>query len=277
MKIFIEPSELNEKLNTLAIRIVDCRFHLSNPEDGRKRYEQEHILGAVYLDLEKDLSGPVQKHGGRHPLPKIEDFVACIEDVGIDEEMIVVAYDDEDGAFASRFWWLMKYIGHEKVYILNGGFHAWKEKGYQTTKEIPKYERTVYQAKVQSDMIASVEDVRKAMNGTETILIDSRELKRYLGEVEPIDKKAGHIPRAKSFFWKNNIENGRFKTKDQLQRQFAHFEKEKSYIVYCGSGVTACPNVVALKEAGFLNVRLYPGSWSDWISYEDNPIATGEE
>jgi len=276
MPIFIEPSELYKQLKQYTIRIVDCRFDLTDPDAGRKKYETEHLVGAVYMDLEMDLSGPIKEHGGRHPLPEVQDFIQKLEKVGITNEMIVVAYDDEDHAFASRFWWMMKYVGHENVFILNGGFRVWKEQGYETTQIVPQYKHSTYQADINSNMIVNVEDVRKAIHDKETILIDSRDFKRYIGEFEPIDKKAGHIPTAISFFWKNNIENGRFKKKEDLIKQFSQFDKEKKYIVYCGSGVTACPNIAALKEAGFGNVRLYPGSWSDWISYEDNPIAVGE-
>ncbi|WP_243290786.1 sulfurtransferase [Bacillus sp. FJAT-47783] len=262
---------IEEKQN---VRMIDCRFDLANKKAGKERFEKDHLTHAQYVDLENDLSGEVKEHGGRHPLPDIDQFVQLIEKLGIDNETIVVAYDDNACAFASRFWWMMKYIGHEQVFILNGGYEAWKRAGYPTTNEVKTYERTTYVKKEQHELLATVDDVREAMQNSRTAIIDSREWSRYIGESEPIDSKAGHIPGAISHFWKENMENGTFRSKGALAQQFSSLTNKERIIVYCGSGVTACPNFVALKEAGFSNMKLYVGSWSDWITYEDHPIET---
>ncbi len=258
-----------------SLRIIDCRFDLTNTNAGETAFKDEHITGAQYVHLDRDLSGEVGKHGGRHPLPKIEQLVQVVECLGIQEDSTVIAYDDQGGAFASRFWWLMKLIGHEKVYVLNGGFTSWKAKGLPTSDELITYAQTSYKPSVNWELLATVEHVRNAVNKQDTLLIDSREWTRYIGEQEPIDPKAGHIPSALNHFWKHNLqENGEFLPKQALQKMYQRVKEKEEVIVYCGSGVTACPNVLALLEAGIQNVKLYAGSWSDWITYDENDVET---
>ncbi|WP_439875569.1 sulfurtransferase [Bacillus mycoides] len=261
------------------VRIIDCRFDLANPNWGRGKYEEEHILHALYFDLNLDLSSPVTEHGGRHPLPNIEEFVDKLSQAGIDEHTTVIAYDSQAGANASRLWWLLNYVGHEKVYILDGGLPAWKENGLRTTAEIPVVARKTFKANIQDHMLVTMDTVKENIHaGTDITLIDSRESKRYVGAEELVDPKAGHIPTAVNYFWKDGIlESGRFKNNEEQQGRFQNLDKEKETIVYCGSGVTACPNIVALKLAGFQNVKLYAGSWSDWISYPENQIEKEED
>lgn len=269
--------------------IVDCRFTLGKPDAGRKSYEQEHIPGAIYLDLELDLSSPVGEHGGRHPLPDPEVLAARLAKLGIGNDSRIVAYDDESGMNAARLWWLLRYLGHEQVFILEGGFSAWKAEKFPVTDHQPVRVPSTFVPKVQPQMLAGVEEVRQISEQTVAtaathsasvslpVLIDSRANDRYHGMNETLDNKAGHIPGAVNFFWKNTQnEDGSYKSIEQLQEHFAKLDKEAEIIVYCGSGVTACPNVLALEKAGYRNVRLYAGSWSDWISYEENPVATGE-
>jgi len=259
--------------------IADCRFQLGNPDAGRQAYEESRIPGAVYFDLERDLSGPVGEHGGRHPLPDIEVLADKLGKAGIDETVRVVAYDDQGGAMASRFWWLLRYLGHEKVYVMDQGFSAWKEAGFPMTGDRPPIRvPKKFTPRVREGMLAGVEDVRRAVREGADVLIDSREGPRYRGEAEPLDKAAGHIPGAINRFWKDGIgDGGMWKSPEEQRARFAGLKPDDRIIVYCGSGVTACPNVLALEEAGFTNVRLYAGSWSDWISYPDHPIATGDE
>ena len=279
MKQHVEPSWLKDRLNDGHIRVVDCRFNLGNPDSGRLEYQRSHIPGAVYFDLEEDLSGPVREHGGRHPLPDLEELKAKLEKAGIENDSVLVAYDAKEGAFSSRFWWIMNYIGHEQVYILDGGLEAWREEGFLEDSLIPDYPPSSYTISVKSEMVASYEEVRDiALNGKEgTILIDSREEKRFLGEEEPIDRIPGHIPAAINKPWMEGFKNGRFKSKEEQVKRFSGISKELSLIVYCGSGVTATPNYIALKEAGYENVKLYTGSYSDWVSYEHNPVSKGKE
>ncbi|MGG5736375.1 MULTISPECIES: sulfurtransferase [Bacillus cereus group] len=270
---------LREHIEDENVRIIDCRFDLANPNWGREKYEEEHILHALYFDLNLDLSSPVTEHGGRHPLPNIEEFVDKLSQAGIDEHTTVIAYDSQAGANASRLWWLLNYVGHEKVYILDAGLPAWKENGLRTTAEIPVVARKTFKANIQDHMLVTMDTVKENIHaGTDITLIDSREPKRYIGAEELVDSKAGHIPTAVNYFWKDGIlESGRFKNNEEQQGRFQNLDKEKETIVYCGSGVTACPNIVALKLAGFQNVKLYAGSWSDWISYPENQIEKEED
>lgn len=274
--------------------IIDCRFTLGKPQAGRERYEQEHIPGAVYLDLELDLSGPVEEHGGRHPLPDPQVLAARLSKMGINNGTRVVAYDDESGMNAARFWWLLRYLGHEQVFILEDSFSTWKAEKYPVTDHQPVRVPSTFTPNVQPQMLAGVKEVREVSEkladaGAENnlsalsspalpVLIDSRANDRYLGQNETIDKKAGHIPGAVNYFWKDTQNaDGSYKSAEQLAEHFIGLDKDREIFVYCGSGVTACPNVLALEKAGYKNVRLYAGSWSDWISYEGNPVATGEE
>jgi len=265
--------------------IVDCRFTLGKPQAGRDSYEQEHIPGAVYLDLELDLSASVGAHGGRHPLPDPQMLAARLAKLGIGNDSRVVAYDDESGMNAARLWWLLRYLGHEQVFILEGGFSQWKAGKYPVTDHQPVRVPSTFTANVQTQMLVDVEEVRRVSektadagaNAANTILIDSRANDRYHGRNETLDPVGGHIPGALNYFWKNTQNaDGSFKSAEELAEHFAGLNKDREIIVYCGSGVTACPNVLALEKAGFKNVRLYAGSWSDWISYEGNPVATGE-
>lgn len=281
MKFIVSTKWVLARMYESDVAIVDCRFALGQPESGRQAFTESHIPGAVYFDLEQDLSSPVQAsgHGGRHPLPDLEQLTERIRKAGISNETRIVAYDDQGGAMASRFWWLMRYLGHEQVYVMDEGFSAWQAAGFPVSSEVPIQIPASYTPHIQTHLIADIEEVRNASTTGGAVLIDSREYPRYLGEVEPLDKKAGHIPGAVSMFWKENLQEGttKIKSEDELGSRFNTFDKDQDIIVYCGSGVTACPNVLALQEAGFNRVKLYAGSWSDWISYEENPVATGEE
>ncbi|GIN60816.1 thiosulfate sulfurtransferase [Robertmurraya siralis] len=275
MKAFISKETLLEKLEDRNIRIVDCRFQLGNPNAGLAQYQENHLPGAVYFHLEKQLSGPVAEHGGRHPLPNIEDFKNTLQGAGISNKTIVVAYDGGEGSFAGRLWWLLKYVGHQECYILDGGFTEWSASNFPVSNESSAYPQTGYDVYLNNDMVADMADVRRAIAENNS-LIDSRDTNRYLGVVEPIDKKAGHIPTAINKVWTEGFTDGRFKAKAEQEARFAEFKKDEPIIVYCGSGITATPNYIALKEAGFTNVKLYAGSFSDWISYPENKIVTSE-
>jgi len=270
---------LVEQIDREDVTIVDCRFELGNPDRGENLYKESHIPGAFYFDLEKQLSGPILKHGGRHPLPNIDQFRHEVEKVGIDKTKTVIAYDDGEGQFASRFWWLLTYIGHEKVYVLNEGFKGWIEAGHPITKEVPNCKAAKFIVTTRQEMLASYEEVKEAVINKKRspILIDSREKARYLGEYEPIDKVAGHIPGAINKFWAEGLEKGTYKSSNEQKKRFSELDQKESIIVYCGSGVTATPNYIALKMAGYQNVKLYAGSYSDWISYDDNPVTKVEE
>ncbi|MGM0900702.1 MAG: sulfurtransferase [Bacillota bacterium] len=279
MNFTVDKKWLFERLNDEQVKIVDCRFQLVNPEEGEKQYLEGHIPGAIYFDLEKQLSSPVTRHGGRHPLPDTDQFRIEVEKAGIDHSKTVVVYDNGEGQFASRFWWLLHYLGHEHVYVLNEGIKGWVEAGYPKTQEFPVPESAQFEVKLKKEMLASYEDVKDIVTYKKKspILVDSRERARYLGEIEPIDRVAGHIPGAINLFWAEGLEQGSFKNKEEQMKRFAELDQDQPIIVYCGSGVTATPNYIALKMAGYRNVKLYAGSYSDWVSYEDNPVAKGKD
>ncbi|WP_077324287.1 sulfurtransferase [Virgibacillus siamensis] len=259
------------------IVIVDVRFELTDDEAGRKAYLNSHIPNAVYLDLDKDLSGKAQKHGGNHPLPDMETFTAKLGHIGIGNNTTVVVYGKGNDMFAGRLWWLLHYVGHDNVYLLDGGFDEWIGKGYDISTDIPKLEPKTFTPRIQEEEAVDIEQVKEKLDNQSAILIDSRSKARYLGETEPLYAKAGHIPGAKNYFWKNVLdESGKWKNKEELAVNFKDLSKDKEIIVSCGSGVSATPNVLALKAAGFKNVKLYPGSYSDWISYEDNKVEKKE-
>lgn len=261
------------------IVLADCRFQLGQPMSGRQAYLRSHLPGAIFVDLEEDLSGPVTEHGGRHPMPDLGRLLLKLGSWGIDHTATVIAYDDQGGAMASRFWWLLRFLGASKVYVMDGGFSAWVQAGYPVTDELPEApEPKVFGSRVRNSLLVVMEDVREKLGKPGTVLIDSREPKRYRGEEEPIDKAAGHIPGAVNRFWKDNLDaGGRWKEREALKERFAGIAPDQEIIVYCGSGVTAIPNILALAEAGRPDAKLYLGSWSDWISYPENPIATGDE
>ncbi len=256
------------------VLFADCRFSLQDPQEGERLFNEEHVPGAAYFDLEKDLSGKVEDTGGRHPLPNIESFVQKIEKVGINNDTTIIAYDDQRSAMASRFLWLMKYIGHQKVYIMDGGLVAWKQNHYPVTTSVEQIEMGKFQYNLHKELIATQHEVADKIKDPNVAILDSRAFERYAGWEEPIDHKAGHVPSAQNYFWKDLFEGDYWKSTDALKAHFSNLEKFKEIIVYCGSGVTATPNVIALWEAGFQNVKLYVGSWSDWITNPNNEIAS---
>ncbi|WFD12123.1 sulfurtransferase [Tepidibacter hydrothermalis] len=274
MKNLVGAKWLKENNNEDTV-IVDCRFDLQIPSYGKDSYLKNHIPDAVYIDVDKDLAGDVKEHGGRHPLPDLNEFKSKLESCGIGNDTIVVAYDDGEVAGASRFWWMLKYIGHEKVYILDGGIKAWKESGYYLSSDIPKKENKCLDIKINKSIIATVDEVKENIYKDTSVIIDSRSFERYKGEIEPIDKKAGHIPSSQNYFWMDVLENDKMKDNKKLKDHFNEILKYKKIIVHCGSGITGCVNYVALDEIG-VKSKLYLGSWSDWISYDDNEIKTGE-
>jgi thiosulfate/3-mercaptopyruvate sulfurtransferase len=283
MNVIVSPEWLAERVKSPAepLRIVDCRFLLQDAAAGEKAYRAAHIDGAVYMDLERDLSAPKREDraGGRHPLPEPAALAAALGRAGITNGTHVVAYDDQGGAMAARLVWLLRWLGHEGcASILDGGFAAWQAAAYPVSPERPEIAPADYVPHVRPELVVSAGDVRERLGREGVVLIDSREAPRYRGDAEPIDPVAGHIPGAVNRFWKDSLaSDGTWLPAEAQQTRFKDLSRDDEIIVYCGSGVTACPNVFALEAAGFRNVKLYAGSWSDWISSVENPVATGEE
>ncbi len=275
--LLVSAQWLHAHLGDERLRIVDCRFSLQDPLAGRQAYVAGHIPGALYLDLEQDLSGPVRpdRRGGRHPLPSPETLAQTLGQAGIGNEHVVVAYDDPPagGMYAPRLWWLLRWLGHEQVAVLDGGIGAWREAGYEVSTSEVRHAPTAFKPNPRPEMVVDAEYVARRPAGT--ILIDSRAPERYRGEVEPIDPVAGHIPGAINRNWLDGLEaSGRFRPAEEQRKRFEGLEGE--IIAYCGSGVSAAANVLALELAG-KQARLYAGSWSDWISDPSRPVARGPE
>lgn len=266
----MRAQELKHIVHTNSIRFIDCRYSLNDASYGKFVYRQGHLPNAVFLDLMEDLSGPLSEHGGRHPLPSKEAWTATLRRIGLKKEDLVVIYDD-GFPFAARAWWLFKWAGHERVVVLEGGIQSGVTYCGETTTDVPDYPASDYTPSYQDDMIASIEEVRAATEAGG--LYDSRTADRYDGSHEPIDKKAGHIPNALLCSYAEAITDlGTLQEFHDLKELYAEVLDVPSPIFYCGSGVTACVNILALHALGKDDVRLYPGSYSDWISYPDNPI-----
>lgn len=254
---------------------VDCRFDLGDTEAGEAAFRQQHIPGARYAHLDRDLSGTVIPDvTGRHPLPELDDFAQTLGNLGIQTGQPVVAYDGGSGAFAARLWWLLRHVGHDQVWVLDGGYQAWIEAGLPTSVEQSALSPTTFSPGEPLNLIVSAEDIAFMFNHQ---LFDARDEARYRGEVEPIDPVAGHIPGAVCLPFVNNLAaDGKFKSPETLREQFTVLgvDNENPVVCYCGSGVTACHNILALVHAGYPQPILYPGSWSEWITDPDRPIAT---
>ena len=254
--------------NNPKIVIVDCRFELANSNWGETEYNKSHIPGAYYLNLDHDLSGEVRQHGGRHPLPNINKLEQKFSNLGIiKNETLVVAYDDSRFAFAARLWWLLRYLGHDKVALLDGGWNGWIDRGYPVTNAIPELKSGNFTATPNSDWLVDIEMVKAAKDNDSVIVIDSRDSDRYTGLREPIDPIAGSIPGAFNSPWKQVTNDSGYLQPLKQQQLWNNYRDAEEIIVYCGSGVTACVNLFSLELAGFTNTKLYPGGWSDWCSY----------
>jgi len=268
----IEATDLRAHLQAANWVVVDCRFSLADAEAGRRNYLAGHIPGAIYAHLDEDLSNPPATDNGRHPLPPPAILQERFGRMGIMAGKQVVAYDDTNGGIAARLWWLLRYMGHEAAAVLNGGWAAWQEGGFPVRGGLEEQTAVLFQGEPRTDWLVTLPEVIQGVP-----LIDSRDGARYRGEMEPIDPVAGHIPGARHYFYQENWgENGRYLPSAQLKAQFETVlgqTKAEEAVFYCGSGVTACVNLLAMAEAGLGNGRLYAGSWSEWCRDPQRPIA----
>ena len=272
----IQAETLKANLPNADWLLLDCRFLLADTGYGERVYQQGHIPGAFYLHLDHDLSSPITPTSGRHPLPDVATFTATLQRLGLNQHTQVVVYDDSNGTMAGRAWWLLRWLGHNAVALLDGGYPAWLQQHgdvQSVTPDLPKEGN--FQAQVQTTFTVSADEL---LTNPAWQVIDARAPERYRGDIEPTDPVAGRIPHAINRPLTDNLANGLFKSPAQLRQEWQTIigERDLQTLVHsCGSGVTACHNQLALEIAGLTGSKLYPGSWSEWIRDPNRPIAKG--
>ncbi len=276
----ISAEQLAAHAQDATWRIFDCRHNLADPQAGEQAYRAAHIANAQFLHLERDLSGSKTGRNGRHPLPDPAILATTLSRYGVSRQTQVIAYDDAGGMFAVRLRWLLRWLGHDRVAVLDGGWSAWQGAGYPVSRDVPPPSPATFVPQQRDDTVDAAY-VQTHLHSTEVLLLDARAPDRYRGENETLDPVAGHIPGAVNRFYKDNLAaDGRFKPPAQLRAELDALTQKNpraQIVAYCGSGVSACHNLLALELAGQHGARLYPGSWSEWCSDPTRPVATGTE
>jgi thiosulfate/3-mercaptopyruvate sulfurtransferase len=272
----ISSDELAAHLGDPDLVVIDCRFDLADVAAGERSYRDGHVPGAVYGSLDRDLSGAKTGSNGRHPLPDPETLAQTFGRWGIDQRTQVVAYDQDSGMYASRLWWELRWLGHDAVAVLDGGWAKWQREQRPITATIdPRTPRT-FVPQPRADLVATVADVERLRQDDSWRLVDARAPERFRGENETIDRVAGHIPGAANHFFKTNLTDaGTFRSADELRSGWSADNggtPADRIICYCGSGVTACHNLLAMEHAGLHGARLYVGSWSEWSADPSRPV-----
>lgn len=274
----VDAQTLARHLDDPGWKTFDCRHDLARPEAGSESYRAGHIPGAGFLHLDHDLSAPVSGHNGRHPLPDATKLIALLAARGVGNDMQVVAYDDSGGAFAVRLWWLLRWLGHESVAVLDGGWSAWRRQALPTTDALPSPVATGFAGQPGGGTVDAGR-VEENIAAQEFLLLDARSGDRFRGENETLDPVAGHIPGAVNRFFRQNLrDDGHFKPADLLRDEYRTLLgawAAPDVVHYCGSGVTACHNQLAMQIAGLTGSRIYPGSWSEWCADSARPVASG--
>ncbi|HEY1998554.1 sulfurtransferase [Paraburkholderia sp.] len=279
----ISATNLAERLAAApgSVFVMDCRFDLADPEAGETAYAAGHLPGALYFNLDHDLSGPKTGTNGRHPLPDRAKLVATLAARGLRQGQQVVAYDAQGGMYAARAWWLLRWLGHDAVALLDGGLQAWEATGRPLTQDVTPPTAGDFKAGAPLAVTFDVQAVERNLKTHERVVIDARAADRYRGENETMDPVGGHIPGALNRFYKDNLTaDGRFKPAHSLREEFQTLlpgVAPDHVVLQCGSGVTACVNALAMEVAGLHGAALYAGSWSEWSSDSKRPVATGAQ
>lgn len=279
----ISAQELARQIDQTHVVILDCRHDLMDASAGQKAYESGHLPGARFVHLDTQLSGSKTSESGsffgRHPLPSKDDFVRHLRELGINHTSQVVAYDAHGGMYAARLWWMLRWIGHSAVAVLDGGVPAWTELGFTLETKPPSGTQGTIEIRPSLVTQLAVDDILGNLSSKIYTVVDARAADRYRGENETMDPVGGHIPGAKNRFFKDNLQaDARFKPVEQLRQEWsAIIADPNKAVMQCGSGVTACHNLLALELAGLSGAALYPGSWSEWCADTTRPIATGAE
>lgn len=273
----VSVDELARHLDDPEWVVCDCRHDLAQYEAGRRAFEEAHIPGARFVHLDEDLSGPKTGLNGRHPLPHPLTLALRLGALGIDSAKQVVAYDASGGCYAARLWWMLRWVGHAGVAVLDGGWQSWQGGGHPVTNENVPLQSATYTLRPRAELAVDTAYVQGRLGDARVGVIDARSADRFRGENETLDPVGGHIPGASNRFFKLNLDpEGRFKSADSLQREFADVlggRDPRAIVHQCGSGVTACHNLLAMEHAGLAGSRLYPGSWSEWVSDASRPVA----
>lgn len=274
----ISPQALADNLNNPNWLIFDSRFSLTDSSIGAKTYRMGHIAGARYVHLNDDLSSPVRSYTGRHPLPDFNQLAQKLGGWGLNNRSQVAVYDDANGAFAGRLWWLLRCMGHTQVAVLDGGIQHWQKAGLPLTTVLPQPQASQFRCYLDNRQWLSAEQVENALAANQISLIDARTPERYQGLQEPIDPVAGHVPKALNRAFQRNLHSsGQFLPPEQLRQEFTQLlgSRPAEHVVHmCGSGVTSCVNLLAMEIAGLQGSKLYVGSWSDWITNKNRPVTT---
>jgi thiosulfate/3-mercaptopyruvate sulfurtransferase len=280
-RFLVSGAELARHLDDPAWVVFDTRHDLADPAKGRRAYEAGHIPGAYFLSVDDDLSGAKTGSNGRHPLPDLQAFAARMNERGVVPGVQVVVYDDMSGNFAVRLWWMLRWLGHDSVALLDGGIPLWEKEGRPLTQEIPKPRAGAFVPRPALGATVDLAFVERFHEDPSIVLVDARTAERYAGLQEPIDPVAGHVPGAVNRFWQKNLSpDGRFKPAEQLRKEYDAFlagRAPETTVHMCGSGVTACHNIFAMEMAGLSGARLYPGSWSEWCSDRNRPMVTKDK
>jgi thiosulfate/3-mercaptopyruvate sulfurtransferase len=272
----ITAEELARHLDDPQWVVCDCRHDLSDYEAGRRGYAQSHVPGARFVHLDEDLSGPKTGVNGRHPLPHPATFALRAGALGIDSSKQVVAYDASGGSYAARLWWMLRWIGHSAAAVLDGGWQAWVGGGHPVSAERAVLQPATYTRRSHPQLAVDATYISAHLHAPDFVLVDARAPDRFRGENETLDPVGGHIPGAVNRFFRSNLDaGGCFKAPDALKDEFSTLLRERSpatVVHQCGSGVTACHNLLAMEHAGLTGSRLYPGSWSEWVSDPSRPV-----
>ncbi|WP_137938981.1 sulfurtransferase [Chitinivorax sp. B] len=279
-QLLVSTEWLGAHLRSPNLVILDVRHNLADPEAGKRAYISSHIPGARFLHLDHDLSGPKTGNNGRHPLPTPAEFGKLLRKLGVTPDKTLVAYDDAGGPYAARMWWMMRWIGLYNCAVLDGGWQKWLAEHRLVTQELPHYAESDHHGFQQDSLRVSADYVMQHLDDRDAMLvIDARSPDRYRGENETIDPVAGHIPGAVSRFFQHNLSiSGTFKSPAELHHEFKALIGDRSpltVVSQCGSGVTACHNLLAMELAGLHGAKLYPGSWSEWCSDPTRPVMRG--
>ena len=272
----VSAQELNAIIHDDNVRVFDCRFSLKDPQGGLNNYQAGHLPMAQFADMDTQLSSAMTETSGRHPLPEADTFLAQLKAWGINNDTQVIAYDDISGAFAARLWWMMRWMGHDKVAVLNGGMQQWTEQGYELSQDKVEFAAGNFSGTPNMDWLVDIETVQAELEANKITLIDARAPDRFTGNDKNTDPVPGHVPGAHNLpFGGNLTKDGRFETAEIINQRFLSIIQDQpltNVVNMCGSGVTACHNLLAQAVAGMPPTKLFIGSWSQWIKDSSRPV-----